>query len=166
MPPTKIQESNTKIVSGAWLPGSYKIEQLHFHWGNNSELESEHTLDSRRHPLEMHLVHYNSEHHDVQAAHDKEQGLAVISVLFDISEKDNEHLEPIMEASKKVRLYKVATEKLDRAISLAKLLPGKAAGSFYIYNGPLSTPPCSETVIWIVLKERSTISECQLRLLR
>ena len=118
MPPTKIQESNTKIVSGAWLPGSYKIEQLHFHWGNNSE----HTLDSRRHPLEMHLVHYNSEHHDVQAAHDKEQGLAVISVLFDISEKDNEHLEPIMEASKKVRLYKVATEKLDRAISLAKLL--------------------------------------------
>ena len=122
MPPTKIQESNTKIVSGAWLPGSYKIEQLHFHWGNNSELESEHTLDSRRHPLEMHLVHYNSEHHDVQAAHDKEQGLAVISVLFDISEKDNEHLEPIMEASKKVRLYKVATEKLDRAISLAKLL--------------------------------------------
>ena len=79
-------------------------------------------MDSRKHPLEMHLVHYNSEHHDVQAAHDKEQGLAVISVLFDISEKDNEHLEPIMEASKKVRLYKVATEKLDRAISLAKLL--------------------------------------------
>ena len=90
----------------------------------------------------------------------------MISVLFDISEKDNEHLEPIMEASKKVRLHKEATEKLDRAISLAKLLPGKAAESFYTYNGSLSTPPCSETVIWIVLKERSTISECQLRLLR
>ena len=64
------------------------------------------------------------------------------------------------------RYDKPFRDELDRAISLAKLLPGKAAESFYTYNGSLSAPPCSETVIWIVLKERSTISECQLRLLR
>lgn len=57
----------------------------------------------------MHLVHYNAEYHDVQAAHNKEHGIAVISVLFDISKKDNEHLEPIMEANKKVKLHKLAT---------------------------------------------------------
>ncbi len=163
---SNILRSDQNNVSGAWLPGSFKIEQLHFHWGNNSDFGSEHTIDSRRYPLEMHLVHYNADYPDVQAAHDKEQGLAVVSVLFDISEEDNIHLEPIMQASKKVRKHKVETEKIDSDITLANLLPRSAPESFYTYNGSLTTPPCSETVIWIVLRERSTISECQLRLFR
>ena len=91
MPPTKIQESNTKIVSGAWLPGSYKIEQLHFHWGNNSELESEHTLDSRRHPLEMHLVHFRDDLEDIGAAvaEGKQDSLAVLGFLFQVLHRPN-----------------------------------------------------------------------------
>jgi len=47
-------------ISGAMLPSLYYIEQLHFHWGKHSDLGSEHTIDNKRYPLEMHLVHYNS----------------------------------------------------------------------------------------------------------
>merc|ERR1712186_305304 len=48
-------------ISGGGLDGRYYFEQLHFHWGDNSAIGSEHTVHGRRFPLEMHLVHFSSE---------------------------------------------------------------------------------------------------------
>ena len=66
---------------GAGLPNSYNVEQLHFHWGNNSNEGSEHEIDGKSYPLEMHLVHYNSKYKSVSEAveDNKRDGLAVVS---------------------------------------------------------------------------------------
>jgi len=157
-------------ISGAMLPSSYNIEQLHFHWGNHSDTGSEHTIDNKRYPLEMHLVHYNSKYKSVaEAVEDNERnGLAVISVLFEISRKDNEHFEPIMQKAKAVR--GTDAEVVSRVglggVSLADLLPKTAAKSFFSYEGSLTTPPCAEVVTWMVLKEKGTISERQIQAFR
>ena len=116
----------------------------------------------------MHLVHYNSKYNNVSEAvlGDERNGLAVISVLFEISREDNEKLEPIIEKTHAVR--EVAGEVVSRGLeglALDDLLP-RSKESFFTYEGSLTTPPCAEVVSWIVLKEKATISERQIQSFR
>ncbi|XP_013771381.1 carbonic anhydrase 7-like [Pundamilia nyererei] len=49
-------ESGVKI-SGGNLSGEYDTVQFHFHWGNGSSVPgSEHTVDGKRYPMELHIV--------------------------------------------------------------------------------------------------------------
>lgn len=41
-------------ISGGGLPGRYRALQLHFHWGSPAQNGSEHTLDGRQLPMEVH----------------------------------------------------------------------------------------------------------------
>ena len=45
--------------------------------------------------------------------------------------------------------------------ALADLLP--AGTGYYTYSGSLTTPPCSEVVTWIVMKQPVTASPAQLQ---
>lgn len=41
-------------VSGRWLKYNYKLVEMRFHWGSNNTNGSEHTLNKRRFPMEVH----------------------------------------------------------------------------------------------------------------
>ena len=116
----------------------------------------------------MHLVHYNSKYNNASEAVDgnERNGLAVISVLFEISKEDNEKLEPIIRKTHAVREVdgEVVSRGLDGA-ALDDLLP-KDKENFFTYEGSLTTPDCNEVVSWIVLKDKATISENQIKLFR
>ena len=119
----------------------------------------------------MHIVHYNSKHKSVSEAVEanKRDGLAVISVLFEISKHDNENLEPIIEKTRAVSSgegEEVVSGSGIGGVSLADLLPKKADKNFFTYSGSLTTPPCAEVVTWFILKEKSTISERQINIFR
>ena len=72
------------MVSGAPLDHAYQLQQLHFHWGAENSRGSEHTLDGRRFPMEMHLVHHR--HHFHKHKKNDEEAIAVLGVFFEISE--------------------------------------------------------------------------------
>ena len=69
----------SSTYSSKWLDGSqtYSGLQFHFHHG------SEHTIDGKRHDLEMHTVHIAN---DAQRAKDSGFGFAALGVLFSVDD--------------------------------------------------------------------------------
>lgn len=117
---------------------SYDIVQLHFH------SPSENKIDNKEYPLEMHAVHQ-----------DKQGKLLVIGVLFKQGNA-NKGIQAIIDN---------LPEKVDEAIDIKdfniySLFPKSL--SYYAFKGSLTTPPCSEDVQWIILKQPMTASKQQI----
>lgn len=47
------------FLSGGVLTGTYRLYGVNWHWGRDDNDGSEHSFQSRKYPLEMHLIHYN-----------------------------------------------------------------------------------------------------------
>src|SRR5262249_27610289 len=113
----------------------YKLVQVHFH------RPSEHTIGGKQFPMEAHFVHRADS-----------GGLAVVGVLM-AEGKPNAAFRDI------VRTMPAAegpAAKADPRITPNALLPKKLG--YYRYSGSLTTPPCSETVEWLLLTDPIEVS--------
>ncbi|XP_076466290.1 carbonic anhydrase 13-like [Babylonia areolata] len=154
------------FVTNAGLPYVYKTAQFHFHWGHAPHHGSEHYIDSKAYPLELHIVNYNSDlYADIGAAVTEKQGLAVLGVMFEISEEDNEDLEPVIAAMEQTQDPESRQQVEIEALSLRRLLPDDIT-QYYRYNGSLTTPGCFESVIWTVFANPQTLSKRQMHKFR
>ncbi len=107
----------------------------------------------------MHIVTFNRHlYPNFLEAAEKANGLAVVGLFFEedpnISVQDTQ-------------LYKMgaflrSAEAVQAANSTAKLEPfpveaifdvGEDRGKFYRYDGSLTTPPCTENVVWTLMKK-------------
>jgi len=123
----------------------FTLKQCHWH------TPAEHTIDRKQHPLEIHLVHQ---------AVDGE--IAVIGIIYEFGRPDTflaelrdaimaiAHMEPPVKPLGMVDPYDI---KFD-------------SRKYYRYMGSLTTPPCTEGVIWNVIDEVRTVSEYQVRALK
>ncbi|KPI94769.1 Carbonic anhydrase 13 [Papilio xuthus] len=141
----------------------YKLQQWHCHWGAADGEGSEHTVDGRAFSGELHLVHWNtSKYHSFAEAAGQPDGLAVLGVLLMVGSK-HEELEKV------VRLLPFIQHKGDKVtmsepLDPAQLLPSRTA--YWTYPGSLTTPPCTESVTWILFKDPIQVSGEQLALMR
>ena len=114
----------------------YRLRQFHFHD------PSEHHIDGKTFPMEMHLVHQNAEGQ-----------ILVVAVLMETGAD-----EPVL-----TKLWDWLPDQIEREVSLplktniGAILPENPR--FYSYSGSLTTPPCTEGVKWIVLKDPITIAQ-------
>jgi len=145
--------------SSVKTPTNYTFTQFHFHWNPKDTKGSEHSVDGVRKALELHLVHFNSKYKSFEEASKKRDGLLVIRVLFQECFKDKEAYKGITDSLSKIS--KVGTTTDVTGFTLRSLLPTNF-DTFYSYEGSLTTPPCSQTVTWIVMSEYSLISYKQL----
>ncbi|KAK1607524.1 hypothetical protein QYE76_031197 [Lolium multiflorum] len=123
----------------------YYLRQLHWH------SPTEHSVNGRRYDLELHMVHQSVE-----------KKAAVIAVFYEIGAHDAflHQLEPYLE---------VIAEQKDREEKVGVIDPRGARGRasvYYRYTGSLTTPPCTEGVIWTIVRRVRTVSRPQLELLR
>ncbi len=119
---------------------AYNLRQFHFHE------PSEHHIDGKAFPMEMHLVHQD------EAGH-----ILVIAVMMEVGP---EH--PVIKNLWDWLPDQIGKEtSIPLRASLRDVLPENT--QHYTYSGSLTTPPCSEGVLWLVLIEPIKISEQSLR---
>lgn len=153
------------VITGPGLNGAYGFQQFHFHWGNRSNIGSEHQINGYVFPMEMHLVHMNKKYSTGEEALKHPDGIAVVAVFFEVSRNDNPALSSIVQALRKMRSESSTRANLAYIPPLRQLMPQNAQ-QYYRYQGSLTTPPCSEAVTWTVLRSPSGISEAQLQAFR
>uniref|UniRef100_A0A671W7M9 Receptor-type tyrosine-protein phosphatase gamma n=1 Tax=Sparus aurata TaxID=8175 RepID=A0A671W7M9_SPAAU len=149
------------FVRGAGLPGRFKAEKMEFHWGqSNGSAGSEHSINSRRFPVEMQIYLYNSDDFDSLSAAIKERRIvSAMAVFFELGQKDNPAVEPIIQGLKGVVHHEKETNL--RSFILRDLLPSSVDG-YYRYAGSMTTPPCSQPVEWIIFSRPVYLSHSQL----
>ncbi|XP_036402284.1 carbonic anhydrase XVb [Megalops cyprinoides] len=149
-------------VAGGGLPTSYDSLQFHLHWGNTSSTDgSEHTVDGKGYPMELHIVNIKSEFNgNTTLAVKDPEGLAALGFFIEASNDIG-----LPESWKSLTSYlKNITNKGDQAylqhhISLDDLLVGVDRTKYYRYLGSLTTPLCQEAVVWTVFKDPIKVSK-------
>jgi carbonic anhydrase len=139
--------NNGHTVQVNYAPGSkisvddheFELKQYHFH------APSENLIDGKSYPMEAHLVHS-----------DEDGNLTVIAVMF-VEGEANESL-----AQAWAQMPEKAGERRNLSSRLAAegILP--ADRDYFRYGGSLTTPPCSEGVRWLVMKQSVTASKPQI----
>lgn len=152
----------SELVGGP-LDGTYVLEQFHCHWGKTNVEGSEHTINGQKFAGELHLVHWNaSKYSSFSEAATYPDGLAVLGVFLKPGRKHLE-LDKIVNQLRKVQ-YRGESAKILVPVNPAAFLPENSG--YYTYQGSLTTPPCSECVVWIVFKEPVEVSQEQLESFR
>jgi carbonic anhydrase len=117
----------------------YQLVQFHFH------RPSEHLIGGKRFPMEAHFVHASSA-----------GALGVIGVMM-VTGKPNAVFSKVVATMPK---QPGPAFKADPAIDPNGLLP--AGRSYYAYAGSLTTPPCSETIAWMLLTDPIEVAEADI----
>ncbi|WP_249226249.1 carbonic anhydrase [Entomohabitans teleogrylli] len=119
---------------------TFELQQFHFH------TPSENTIEGRSFPLEAHFVHQNATGE-----------IAVVAVMFRPGEENKELSKLWQHMPASAGSETAISQKID----LKGLFPKEM--SYYRFSGSLTTPPCTEGVRWIVMKQPVTVSEQQVK---
>ena len=142
-------KTNGRTIGVDYAPGStirldgerFELKQFHFH------APSEHLENGTPAAMEVHFVHQNPE----------TRAFAVIGVLLKEGTR-NTALRQIWDYMPESA--GIQTNVQDRSFNAISLFPANTE-QFYRYHGSLTTPPCSEVVTWVVMKEAIPVAPMQ-----
>ena len=123
--------------------GVYNLVQLHFHWGPNGSVGSEHLVDGASYSGELHFVHRKA-----VAPNDLGNAYTVVGVLLQANS--------LMDISGTVwEQFATTIPGYDESTTLSGIVLNDMVPtnlSYYYYDGSLTTPLCNEVVQWALLR--------------
>jgi carbonic anhydrase len=162
-------DKNYIVIDGQ----KYQLLQFHFH------AMSEHEINGNAAKMEVHLVHKLVTEHDQEALGNPcipapespaetqkkpqipQDQLAVIGVMIESGPDAHGFIKDLWSDLNAVKPNDGGIRfRLDGPMSL---LPPEGKRSYYRYNGSLTTPPCSENVLWTVMAEPIQFSAAQIK---
>jgi carbonic anhydrase len=118
----------------------YNLKQINFH------SPSENKINGKSFPMEAQLIHMDSNNNPL-----------IIALMFQEGD-DNFILNRLLRnLPKKANVI----EEIKSEVLAYKILPDLK--EYYLFNGSITTPPCTEGVKWLVLKNPVQISKSQLK---
>jgi carbonic anhydrase len=131
------EPGSSVTINGIALP----LTEFHFH--HRSETE----IDGQKYDMELHLVH-----------EDPAAGRAAVVAILIKSGSENAFLRDLLSHVPEKVGEQVERKKV--VINAADFLP--ADQNYYVFEGSLTTPPCSEGIKWYVLKTPIEASSSQI----
>jgi len=135
----EVMVNGTTSFAGA----DYRLVQFHMH------TPSEHHISDEYYPLELHMVH--------QAVADSTQ-LAVIALMFQVSAGKSSSIIASLSSS----LSKIATPgtktPIAGGVDFSDVEAKLKSSQILQYSGSLTTPPCSEGVTFLIVKDTFDVS--------
>jgi carbonic anhydrase len=147
----------------------YIVHSVHFHWGANDLIGSEHQVNWQTYPGEIHIVSYNARYGSLENAVSIPGGLAVLGTFFTVDESSvprdlislyyfnnvipnfaSNSATNYLNFLPNIAAYNSSiTLTGNNAVSLFDIIKQNPV-SYYSYRGSLTTPNCEESVIWLV----------------
>ncbi|CAH4031547.1 putative carbonic anhydrase 3 [Pieris brassicae] len=151
-------------VSGGPLDGTYVFSQMHFHWGDNDTLGSEDKINHRSFPMELHMVFYKEEYNTVKEAVTHTDGLTVLAFFYELDRHQHPAYDDITSALSNVT-DPHSSIVMNNPFSFLNILPYDLR-RYFTYRGSLTTPPCSEVVIWLDFEQPVRLTHEQIEVFR
>lgn len=131
-----VRSGNYVSVSG--LQDRFELKQFHFH------SQSEHTVNGRYYPMEAHFVHQSDS-----------GDYLVVGLMFEEGEKNM-----VLDQLPSFRISR-GEDPQGEPVDINTLITGRK--DYFLYNGSLTTPPCTEGVRWAVMRQPVIASAAQIQ---
>jgi len=175
-----LAKPGTALLEGGPLNVRYEFVEMHFHWGdctNKTVVGSEHTIDNKAYPLELHMVHKNVHDATVGGALNHENGICVLGFLFTVVPDDSDLQTIGMDALCNIvgKHLQAPNSKFDQEalnnagptgdVNVANFVP-LHLDEYFHYRGSLTTGGCEEAVNWVVFRTPVAVKEKHLKALQ
>lgn len=151
-------------IRGGPLDSDYIFSQMHFHWGDNDTFGSEDKINHRSFPMELHMVFYKEEYGSVKEAINHPDGLSVLAFFYELDRHQHPAYDDITKALGNVT-DPHSSVVMQHPFSFLNILPYDLR-RYFTYKGSLTTPPCSEVVIWLDFEQPVRLASAQIEAFR
>ncbi|XP_075971760.1 carbonic anhydrase 7-like [Anticarsia gemmatalis] len=151
-------------VRGGPLDSDYIFSQMHFHWGDNDTFGSEDKINHRSFPMELHMVFYKEEYGSPGEAVKHSDGLTVLAFFYELDRHQHPAYDDITSALVNVTEPHTSVV-MNHPFSFLHILPYDLK-RYFTYRGSLTTPPCSEVVIWLDFEQPIRLEHEQIEAFR
>jgi len=121
---------------------SFDLQSFHFH------RPSEERVAGRQYEMVMHLVHKDPDGH-----------VAMVAVLIERG-PDNKPQAAVQQVWNNLPLERGAPQQASGQLDPLQLLPTERG--YFTFMGSLTTPPCTEDVLWMVMKQPVQLTSAQI----